>query len=87
MINFHNEDPSLEEVNLRKLIKEIQTPFYIYSYKTIKETYNEISKILNCEIFYSVKANSNQSIIALLSSPTDTTSAPAPNLAINFIIV
>ncbi len=68
MINFHNEDPSLEEVNLRKLTKEIQTPFYIYSHKTIKETYNEISKILNCEIFYAVKANSNQSIIALLSS-------------------
>ena len=57
----------VENVGINNLIKKYPTPFYVYSTQTISETYKQLKKSLNKNIFYSVKANSNQSIISLLS--------------------
>ena len=67
-ISFKNEIPYLEEQNLIELTNSIQTPFYVYSQKTITDTFLKLKKTLKKNIYYSVKANSNQAIISLLSS-------------------
>ena len=40
----------------------------MYISKKIEEKYNELKNALNAEIFYAVKANSNQAIIRLMST-------------------
>jgi len=68
IIFFKNEKPFVEGVELNDLIKKIETPFYIYSQKSITDAYNEIKNTLKTEIFFSVKANSNQAILKLMKS-------------------
>ena len=65
-ITFKKDIPYLEEINLKELINKVPTPFYIYSQKTINDTYLKLSSILNKNIYYSIIANSNQAIIKLL---------------------
>jgi len=67
-IFFKNEKPFIEGICLNELTTVIETPFYIYSQKTITNAYNKIKKSLKGEIFFSVKANSNQAILSLLKS-------------------
>ena len=67
-ITYKNEIPYIEEQNLVDLTESIQTPFYIYSQKGIVDTFLEFKKILNKDIYYAIKANSNQAIIALLNT-------------------
>ena len=64
---FKNKAPFVEGVNLNKLTKVIPTPFYIYSQKSIENIYSKIKNNLKKKIFYSIKANSNQAIIALIN--------------------
>ena len=68
IVKFKKNTPYIEGVNLSKLAKKIPTPFYVYSQKKIIDSYLNLYNILKKEIFYSVKANSNQAIIALLNS-------------------
>ena len=68
VILFKNKEPLIEGVNINALTKKIETPFYVYSQKSIVEKYNNLKKTIDAEIFYSVKANSNQAIIALMRS-------------------
>ena len=67
-IYFKNNKPFIEGVCLDDIINSYSTPFYIYSQKGITETYNKLIENLNSEIFFSVKANSNQAILKLLKS-------------------
>ena len=68
MLEYDNNQTFLEGIALDEIIKTHQTPFYIYSQRNITKKFNELKKILNSEIFYSVKANSNQAIIKLMYS-------------------
>ena len=65
---FKDNKPFIEDQNLLELTSKVSTPFYIYSQKSIQENYNKLKRSLKREIFYSVKANSNQSIIKLLAT-------------------
>ena len=58
-IFFKNEKPFVEGVCLNELTSSIETPFYIYSQKSIIEAYHKIKTSLNTEIFFSIKANSD----------------------------
>ena len=65
---FKNEVPYIEGINLNELVKLVPTPFYVYSQKSIAEAYFEIQNKLKKKIFYSIKANSNQAVIAFINS-------------------
>ena len=67
-ITYKNEVPYIEEQNLIDLTKSIQTPFYVYSQTKIVDSFKELKNILNKDIYYAIKANSNQAIITLLNS-------------------
>ena len=67
-IKFKKNEPFVEGVSLLKITSKIETPFYIYSQKKIKDAYNKIKKNINAEIFYAIKANSNQAIISILKN-------------------
>jgi len=67
-ITYKNEIPYIEGQNLVDLTESIQTPFYVYSQKRIVDTFIDLKKKLNKDIYYAIKANSNQAIIALLNS-------------------
>jgi diaminopimelate decarboxylase len=60
-----------DEVPLRRLAERYGTPLYVYSATTIRRRYQEFDEAFGaCEhtICYSVKANSNLSILRLLAS-------------------
>lgn len=67
-IEFVNNKPYIEEVCLDEIVKSNKTPFYLYSQNSIQETYKKLSKSLSSEIFYAVKANSNQAILMLMKN-------------------
>ena len=67
-IFFKKEKPFIEDINLNKIIKKIDTPFYIYSQKIIIDNYKKLKLSLDSEIFFSVKANSNLAILTLMKS-------------------
>ena len=66
--NYINNSLFIEKVKIETLVKNNLTPFYVYSSDVIKENFNLLKKNIGKNIFYSVKANSNQSIISLLLS-------------------
>tara|TARA_Y100000590_G_scaffold330927_1_gene375971 strand:+ start:2569 stop:3807 length:1239 start_codon:yes stop_codon:yes gene_type:complete len=66
IINFENQQPLIEGVSINDLIEKIETPFYVYSQKKITESFNRINIFNKTDIFYSVKANSNQAILTLM---------------------
>jgi len=68
MLHNKNNKPYIEGVAVNDIIKTHVTPFYMYSQKTISKTYKELQSALNAEIFYALKANSNQAIIKLMHS-------------------
>ena len=68
---FHHRDGELyaEDVPLRRIAETVGTPCYVYSAAAITERYRRYETSLsgfNARVFYSVKANSNQAVIALL---------------------
>ncbi len=67
MLKFKNNIPFIEDVSLDDISKVEETPFYIYSQEKISETYNSLKNTLGADIFYSVKANSNQAILKLMN--------------------
>ena len=67
-ILFNNEKPFVEGVNINELTSIIATPFYVYSQKSITDTYKKLKNSINAEIFFSVKANSNLAILSLMKS-------------------
>ena len=67
-IFFKDNQPFVEGVCINDLINSQATPFYIYSQEAITATYHKLKKALSSEIFFSVKANSNQAILKLMQS-------------------
>ena len=67
-IIFKNKKPFIEGVCLNEITSAIETPFYVYSQKSITNAYNKIKNSLNAEIFFSVKANSNLAILSIMKS-------------------
>ncbi|MBO8144459.1 MAG: diaminopimelate decarboxylase [Thermodesulfobacterium sp.] len=66
---YRNGELYCEEVPVKKILKEVGTPVYIYSAKTIKrhfKVFRESFSKIDHLICYSVKANSNIAIISLL---------------------
>lgn len=67
--SYHAGELYCEEVPLRKIIEKYGTPLYVYSAKTIRRHYRVFDQAfseidhLTC---YSVKANSNLAVLALL---------------------
>ena len=68
MIHFNNNRPFVEGVSLEDIAKTQTTPFYVYSQTKITNTFEQLKNSLDSEIFYAVKANSNQAIIKLMAA-------------------
>ena len=68
MINYDNNRPFIEGVSLEDIAKAQPTPFYVYSQSKITKNFGQLKNSLDSEIFYAVKANSNQAIIKLIAS-------------------
>ena len=68
MIHYNNNRSFIEGVSLEDIAKGQPTPFYVYSQAKITNIYKQLEKALNSEIFYAVKANSNQAIIKLMAT-------------------
>ena len=67
-IEFHEGKPFFEEAPIEEIIKSQRTPFYLYSQKNIEDNYIKIKNSLKAEIFYAVKANSNQAILRIIKN-------------------
>jgi len=68
MLKFKNELPFVEDTSLDDIIKVCKTPFYVYSQEMITQKVEMTKKVLGKNIFFSVKANSNQAILKLMNS-------------------
>ena len=66
-IIYKKNIPYIEGQNLSDLTRLFKTPFYVYSQKKITDNFVKLKKSLNTDIYFSIKANSNQSIITLLN--------------------
>jgi diaminopimelate decarboxylase len=67
---LENKELWCEDVRVRDVAEEIETPFYLYSQRTILENYTRIDKALeglDHLVCFAVKANSNPEILAQLA--------------------
>ena len=67
---YKKDELFCENVSLNRLAREIGTPFYVYSYKTVLENLKKIKKAfspLNPLVCYSLKANTNLTICKILA--------------------
>lgn len=63
---YRNKELFCEEVPLRKIAQKVGTPFYLYSYRTLKrhfQTFDSAFARVPHLICYSVKANSNLAVL------------------------
>jgi len=73
-IEHKNETYNIDGVSIQEVAEKFGTPCFIYSEKSISENFKEIRDIFcndsgnKRSVYYSVKANSNLSILKLLSS-------------------
>jgi len=67
-IHFKDNMPFFEGVCINDITRSYATPLYLYSQKEITNTYNKLKNNLPAEIFFSVKANSNQAILTLMKN-------------------
>ena len=67
-IEYKDNKPFIEGLNLEDIANSHKTPFYLYSQKEITSTYKYLKENLPAEIFFSVKANSNQAILKIMQS-------------------
>ena len=68
--NYKNGKLLVEDVNVSDIAEKIKTPFYCYSLNHLKEQYIRLDESINLEdyeICFSIKSNSNQSIIKKFS--------------------
>ena len=68
MINYNYKKGNLifDDLNIKNITEDIETPFYCYSLNYLKDQYSLLDNSINLkdyEICYAVKSNSNQSII------------------------
>ena len=68
--DYRNGVLCAEEAPLDDIARRFGTPCYVYSQRAITSAYAEFSQALagrNAQVCYSVKANSNLAILALLA--------------------
>ncbi|MEC7087803.1 MAG: diaminopimelate decarboxylase, partial [Pseudomonadota bacterium] len=67
-IKYKSNNLYVEGLSIEKLADDNQTPFYCYSEKYIEDQYQALKSAfdMKAKIFYSMKANSNLSILKLL---------------------
>ena len=68
---YHHRELTVDGVSLQDLAEKFGSPFYVYSGKSIRNSYAAISKAMKGiphQICYAVKANSNVHILKLLGS-------------------
>ena len=68
-LNYKGQNLYIENTSIKKITKKNVTPFYIYSLKKIRENYQtfyDFFKNINPLICFSVKSNSNVSLISEL---------------------
>ncbi len=71
MYSYKNKNLHCENINLIELSKKVGSPFYCYSSKILESKYSELIDAFKEEdllVCFSLKANSNQSIIKTFSS-------------------
>ncbi len=64
--HYKNKELSCEEVPLRRIARKVGTPFYLYSYRTLKRHFQAFDSAFAQAphlICYSVKANSNLAVL------------------------
>ena len=69
--SYSNNLLKSEGVEIQKIAEDRSTPFYCYSKKAITENYNNFSnsfKKIDVKICFSLKSNSNLSILKILSN-------------------
>jgi diaminopimelate decarboxylase len=69
-IEYKNESYTIDNVSVSNLAETYGTPCFVYSEDSISKNYNEINNAFSNnkkKVYYSVKANSNLSILKLLS--------------------
>ena len=69
-LKYVNESLTFDNIDIQELDQTIQTPYYLYSKNTIDKNVDEYMselKNINSLICYSVKANSNLSILSLFA--------------------
>ena len=68
-IEYKNNDSFIDGISLKKIAADFGTPCFIYSHNDLVRNFSEIKNIFASEkrkVFYSVKANSNLSILKVL---------------------
>ncbi|MBT9130842.1 MAG: Diaminopimelate decarboxylase [candidate division WS2 bacterium] len=68
---YINNELFCEEIPIKELVRVFGTPLYVYSYGVIQHNYYEYTRALaNIDhlVCYSVKANSNLSLLKLMSN-------------------
>jgi len=67
-IRYKNNNLYIESLSIEDIARENKTPFYCYSDQFINSQYDNLTSAFNMDIrvFYSMKANSNASILKLL---------------------
>ncbi|MDC0857355.1 diaminopimelate decarboxylase [Rickettsiales bacterium] len=68
--NYQNDIMHAENMALTDLVKQYQTPFYLYSKQTILrhfQLFNDALKLKNKKICYAVKANTNPYVLKTLA--------------------
>ena len=69
--NYKNHELWCEEVSISKIAKEVGTPFYLYSHRTLKHhfhVFDEAFKEVPHIVCFAVKANSNIAILRLFAN-------------------
>ncbi len=67
--SFKDNELCCEDIRLKDIAKEIETPFYLYSYKTLIDHYRKLKtafRSINPLICFSVKSNSNIAVLKAL---------------------
>ena len=68
-IEYKNNDSFIDGISLKKIAADFGTPCFIYSHNDLVKNFSEIKNVFASEkrkVFYSVKANSNLSILKVL---------------------
>ena len=68
-IEYKNNDSFIDGISLKKIAADFGTPCFIYSHNDLVKNFSEIKNVFVSEkrkVFYSVKANSNLSILKVL---------------------
>ncbi len=70
-IKYLNKSLHIEDIAINNIVKEHKTPFYIYSAKQMEFNLNAFKNAVACinaNVLYSVKANSNLSVLKLFNN-------------------